>query len=99
MNKLILLLGLVLVGCEVRVESQPQYSTLRDCSIEIEVMHVGGGENTIQYSFETYEDCYETTQRVLELSGSGNLTFGSFGRKILATNVASYRIKTPVDTY
>lgn len=99
MSRLILILALVLVGCKVEVRSQSQSNTLRECNIEIEVMHVGGGENTVEYSFQSTEDCHQTAQRAIKLSGSGNLTIGPFAGKILATSVASYRIKTKLDTF
>ena len=98
MSKLILLVGLILMGCEVQVQSQPQTSSFSSCEIQIEILHINGAENTIKYVFDVHrsDDCYRIAQDRLELKGNGTLWYR---HKILATNVGSYKIVESTNTY
>lgn len=60
MNKLTLLIGLVLMGCELQVKSEVtshDSQTIVKCKVEVEVMHESGAINTINPIVNAYNDC------------------------------------------
>ena len=99
MNKLILLLGLVLVGCEVEVKSElttHDSETIVECKVEVEVMHESGAINTINPIVNAYNDCSVSNVYhrffITRYSPFRLVIHGDPVDEVIATSVASYNI-------
>lgn len=89
MNKLILLIGLVLMGCQVEVKSHDS-ETIVECKVEVEVMHESGAVNTITPIVTDYNECdINKIQRLFRMPYPPHLQVRN---DIIATNVSSYNI-------